>query len=159
MKSFLKKVWETVWCFIPIIIYGGMVVFSVISMFTSCNKKMKADIYDSNYDQEQLAYDVGYDDGYYEGYYEGYDEGHYDGVYCDWEENIREIACELEYDAVHYAVDNGGWHPEEAWMIIEAYRNNEPFYQNGSPPSKQDYIDAIDSLIYFYDYFYSARYE
>jgi hypothetical protein len=156
VKEFLKKVG----CSIPIIIYIGLLVFSVSSMFTSCNKPKEVKVDDSYYLEDYNdGYDEGYDEGYYEGYYEGYDEGHYDGIYYDWEENIHEIAVELEYDAIHYAVENGGWHPEEAWMIIEAYQNNEPFYKDGSPPSKQDYFDAIDSLIYFYDYFYSARYE
>lgn len=154
MKAFLKKLWVAFLCSIPIIIYISFLVFGVSSMFTSCGKKEQVDLSNSNYDSSNWMYNEAYD----EGYNDGYDEGHYNGIYFDWEENICEIATELEYEAVFYAKENGGWHPEEACMIIEAYQNNKPFYQDGSPPSKQDYLDAIDSLKYFYDYFYSARY-
>ena len=105
------------------------------------------------------GYNDVYDEGYNDGIELGYNEGHHDGIYYDWEENIDEIGSYFEQEAVYYDKDNGGWHPEEAWEIIEAYQNNEPFYSDGSQPSKQDYMDAINSLIYFYDYFYSERYE
>ena len=155
MKDFLKNVgWA-----IPIIFYIGVLAFYIVTVASSCNKHTVPEVDDSYYEGYDDGYDDGYDCGHDDGYYEGYDRGHDDGIYDDWYDNIDEIGWYFEDEAVHYAKEQGGWHPEEAWMIIEAYRNNEPFYQDGSPPSKQDYIDAIDTLIYFYDYFYSARYE
>ena len=151
MKEFLKKVG----CAIPTIIYVSAIIFSIITSVSSCSKPKVAKVDNSHYEEYDNEYNSGYDDGYDE----GYDEGHYDGTYYDWDDNIDELGRYFEEEAVHYAKDQGGWHPEEAWMLIEAYRNNEPFYQDGSPPSEQDYIDAINSLIYFYDYFYSTIYE
>ena len=97
----------------------------------------------------QRGYDAGYEDGHWEGYDNGYDEGYYDGERDgEW----------LVDKAIFYAGEKGGWHPEEAWMIIEAYRNKEPLYGD-SIPSEQDYEDAVNSLIFFFDYFYSKNYD
>ena len=151
MKEFLKNVgWA-----IPIIFYIGVLAFYIVTVASSCNKHTVPEVDDSYYD----GYGEGYDEGYEEGLVYGYDCGHDDGVYYDWDDNIGEIGRYFEDEAVYYAKDQSGWRPEEAWMLIEAYQNNEPFYQDGSPPSEQDYIDAIDSLMYFYDYFYSKIYE
>lgn len=105
--------------------------------------------------KEEALYHSGYDVGYEEGHWDGYDSGYDEGYSYGYEDGLNEV----EWKAISYAKENGGWHPEEAWMIIEAYQNNEPFYSDGSMPSEQDYLDAINSLIYFYDYFYSARYK
>ena len=136
----------------------------VVCLLLSCH-------YEGTYDE---GYSEGYDDGYSDGKFDmqsdvedgildGYDTGYHDG-YCEgrdygWIDNAEEIGRYFEEEAVDYALDHSEWHPEEAWMIIEAYQNNEPLHEGGSTPSRQDYLDAIDSLIYFYDYFYSARYE
>lgn len=116
------------------------------------------------------GYSEGYDDGYIDGhsdaeydlqylveekFSDGYDMGYEDGQHDAWEE----LGSAYEYEAIHYARKNSGWSPEEAWSLIESYQNNEPFYQDGSLPSEQDYINAINSLIYFYDYFYTSRYK
>lgn len=125
-------------------------------IFSACSE--------NNYYQE--GYDVGFDAGFDEGFSKGYLEGKTDSrdsgyrdSYDEPEIGLARYAQELEWDAVHFVTDAGGWHPEEAWMLIEAYQNNEPFYSDGSVPSDQDYLDAIESLIQFYDYFYSHRYE
>lgn len=103
-------------------------------------------------EEEYLGrYDSGYDNGYWDGYLEGSREG--------WIDRLEDPGRYLEDEAVHYARKYSEWHPEEAMVIIEAYQNNEPLPDENSVPSKQDYLEAIDSLIYFYDYFYSARYE
>lgn len=123
-------------------------------------------------------YDKGYEDGYAEGFSDGrleseleiydnrfdagYDAGFEDGFISgseSWFDHPTEIAGYFEDEAAHYAVNHGGLHPEEAWAIIEAYRNAEPFGDDGSPPSTQDYNDAIDSMICFYEYFYSNKYD
>ncbi len=121
----------------------------------------------------QEGYNAGYEDGYSDGYsdaevemeylldeefLDGYDWGYDDG-YWEAEKEYSDYGWLLEYEAMHYAREQTGWNPEEAWMIIEAYQNNEPFYVDGSCPSEKDYLDAIETLIYFYDYFFSKRYE
>lgn len=159
MKEFLGKVWNAIVFTIPILIYLGLLGFGVISVVSSCSEHNEVKHNDSYYEAYSDGYNEGYDEGYDEGLEIGYDYGHDDGIYYDWEENIDEIGWYFEEEAIDYAIENGGWHPEEAWMVIEAYQNNASFYQNGSPPTKQDYLDAINSLIYFYDYFYSERYE
>ena len=87
------------------------------------------------------GYDIGYDDGYW--------EAEHEYNYYGW----------LEDEAVHYARKYSEWSPEEAMWVIEAYQNKEPFWQDGSPPSHEEYLDAIESLIRFYEYFYCAMYE
>ena len=112
------------------------------------------------------TYEEGYEDGYSdaesdmqylieEECLEWYDMGYDDG----WVDNIGEIGRYFEEEAVDYVREYCEWHPEEAVCIIEAYQNNESFYEDGSPPSRQDYLDAIDSLVYFYNYFYGSYYE
>ena len=115
-----------------------------------------------------------YEDGYADGYADGYSDAEsdmqyliedkclewYDMGYDDgWVDNIDEIGRFFEEEAVDFVRDHCEWHPEEAVGIIEAYQNNESFYEDGSHPSRQDYLDAIDSLIYFYEYFYGSYYE
>ena len=91
-------------------------------------------------------YDSEWDEGYDEGYSDGYDDG-FDHIW---------IAV---YEAEHYAGEQGGWHPEEAMMIIDCYENGEAFWENGAPPSKEEYKEAIQSLYSFYQYFYCGMYE
>lgn len=113
--------------------------------------------FDAEYEIGSLAeeeYEDGYDNGYYDGHHDGYREGSKEG----WIDNAEDIGWYFGERAVDYAASNSKWHPEEAWGVIEAYQNNEAFYEDGSPPSKQDYLDAIDSLICFYEYFYGAHY-
>ena len=95
------------------------------------------------------GYDIGRDDGYDIGYDDGYWEAEYEYNDYGW----------LEDEAVHYARKYSEWHPEEAMWVIESYQNKEPFWQDGSPPSHEEYLDAIESLIRFYEYFYCAMYE
>jgi hypothetical protein len=119
------------------------------------------------------TYEDGYADGYSDGYFDaetemqyqleeefldGYDWGYEEG-YWEAEKEYSDYGWLLEFDAMHYAREQTGWQPEEAWMIIEAYQNNESYYVDGSSPSEEDYLDAIDTLIYFYDYFFSKMYE
>ena len=137
----------------PFIIIVSIIltIMTFCFVLTSCSSKQK--------ESNDALYQDGYDAGYDIGFDEGYNYGRVDGAFFDRDDNMAEIAYDLEDEAVHYVVDQGGWHPEEAWMIIDAYQNNEPFYKNGSPPSEQDYLAAIDSLIYFYEYFYCQLYK
>ena len=113
----------------------------------------------------QETYEDGYADGYADGFLDakfemeyladekfldGYDIGYSDGqMDVEW----------LEYEAIHYARQYSEWSPEEAVSIIRAYQNNDPFWRDGSSPRNEEYLDAIESLIYFYDYFFCARYK
>lgn len=126
-------------------------VIIILLFLSSCGGK-------SEYAREREAkkeaiYQEGYDAGYEEGRWEGYDEGYFYGYEDGYDDGCEEVA-RAEEEAIFYAKEKGGWHPEEAWMVIEAYRNKEAFYEDGSPPSKQDYDDAVNSLISFYEFFY-----
>lgn len=116
-------------------------VFFAISL-SACGLKPYESDYDEGY---EYGYEYGYERGYESGFEDGYSEGQMDG-------------SAIEYEGIYYAVDNSGWSPEEAMIIIDAYQNGKPFWGDGSLPSHKDYLDAINSLIYFYDYFYSAKY-
>ena len=126
----------------------------IIFSFTSCyyQENYKEDYYD--------IYNNGYNEGYDDGYDIGREDGYYDGVEDGWQDNIDEIGWWFEGNAIRYARErsSGGWVPEEAWGIIEAYQNNEPLYDN-EIPSEQEYHEAVDSLICFYEYFYGKHYQ
>ena len=104
------------------------------------------------------GYEEGYDDGYsaakekfsehgYEMYQKGYDEATGDFV-----DGI------IEWRAIRYAKENGGWHPEEAMCIIDAYESGSMFYGK-TPITEKDYKDAIKTLYYYYEYFYGNHYD
>lgn len=115
--------------------------------------------YDSGYENGAAeGWDTCYDEYYYSRYDEGYEDGFQDGA-RDWEYNPTEAGIYFEELATHYARDTGGWHPEEAWMLIDAYRNGSEWTADGSPPTEEDFHDAVDSLIQFYRYFYDKVYE
>ena len=114
----------------------------------------------SSCEQEQ-TYEDGYIDGYSDGRYDAkeaasdhsfemYKEG-YDEAYIDF---VESVICG---EAVHYAVEHGGWHPEEAMSIIDAY--NGQWSYGELPITEKDYKDAVSSLYYYYDYFYNAQYQ
>lgn len=125
----------------------------LLCSISACSQRTYEDGYEEGYAD-------GYGEGFYEGRSEGYDEGYDHGYdYAQYDISIDDILAEAEHEASRYASRHGNWHPEEAWEIIEAYRNYQPFYQDGSMPTHQDYQDAINSLIYFYEYFYGRHYE
>lgn len=141
-----------------------VICLAIVVTMSSCNySESYQDAYDS-------GYACGYDDGWVDGatdsdlqwfsYVDDVRAEEYDSGFSEgYRAGFNSFAWLAEDDAVDYAKSHGGWHPEEAWMIIEAYQNNAPFYSDDSLPSEQDYLDAIQSLIFFYDYFYSAKYE
>lgn len=91
------------------------------------------------------GYDEGSSEGYREGYQEGYDEGFDDG---------REEERETQWSAESYARSKSGWNPEEALGIIDDYKAGSSEYL-GYVPTWSDYMAAIDSLYYFYEYYCS----
>jgi hypothetical protein len=91
------------------------------------------------------VYDVGYDDGYSQGFEEGYDIG---------VESAMDSLDDYKYHFVEKSIDTitdmGYCHPDDAIEIIDAYRNNKPYYSGGGKVSKEDYNQAIDALIMYY---------
>lgn len=87
----------------------------------------------------------GYEYGYDEGYAEGYDDGRDDG----WNEAVRYVQSEAE----HYARECDYWTPEEAFWIIDDYLNGV------EGVTEEDYIAAVQTLCYFYEYFYCGMYK
>lgn len=120
------------------------------------------------------GYEAGYIDGYAEaqlevgdlcekefsdGYEMGYDDGFVEGSEEGWIDNIEEPARYIEEEAVHYAREHSGCHPEEAMVIIYSYQNKELLHDDRSLPTQDEYIEAIESLYRFYEYFYGAMYD
>ena len=92
------------------------------------------------------SFDEGFNEGFEEGYYEGYNEG------------FDEISNVI-YEARSYAADNGGWHSDEAMSVIKMYQTKKSYYPDGSLPTKEEYYNAINSLIYFCEFFEYKLYE
>lgn len=139
-------------------------MLAVVLCLISCS-------YNGSYDE---GYSEGYDEGYFDaldvmqyeleleyeyGYEKGYSNGYEECMEYGWLENIDKFGNYFGREAEHYASRASEWHPEEAWVIIEAYRTGSYVDFCGSVPSWQDYQDAVDSLICFYDYFYGSVYE
>lgn len=140
------------------------VVFTVCLCFISCS-------YSGSYDE---GYADGYDEGYFDaldvmqheleleyehGYEKGYSNGYEEYMKYGWLENIDTFGNYFGREAEHYASRAGEWHPEEAVVIIEGYRNGTFVEVCKSVPTYQNYLDAVDSLVCFYDYFYGSMYE
>ena len=104
--------------------------------------------YDGACEDIDLFFSEGYDDGYTRGYDDGLSRGKLE---------YKKIVNNIVSDAEHHAVIIGGMHPEEAWDIIDSYVNKKQMI-GGGYPSYDDYIGAIDSMIAFYEYFYSKNY-
>ena len=106
-----------------------------------------------------------YDDGYFDGYEEGYNEGHlyakdeysehsFDMYKEGYDEAYEDFLNDIVHDAaVFYAKEKGGWHPEEAMCIIDAYESGGMSYGQ-MPITEEDYKAAVHSLYYYYEYFY-----
>lgn len=92
------------------------------------------------------------DDDYAQGYDDGYEAAQEYEEFEKYKEYENVVNAVLE-DAIDFACENGSWHPEEAALIIETYRDG------GSVYTEKDYNTAVDSLIEFYQYFYDEKYE
>lgn len=125
----------------------------LIFCMSSCDNSYENgyhDGYEDGYSDAGIEkYDYG-DDMYSRGVDDGYDEA-YDEVY-DYFVNI------IEHDAVHYAKEKGGWHPEEAMCIIDAYENGTLAF-GSMPITEEDYKEAVKSLYFYYEYFYGGEYK
>lgn len=112
--------------------------------------------------EKQKTYEDGYNDGYEDGYFDAsnelsdygfdmYQEG-YDEAYGDFVYGI------IEDEAVHYAVEHGGWHPEEAMCIIDCYEKGYDYCES-LLITEEIYKDAVKSLYCYYEYFFNAWYK
>lgn len=113
-------------------------------------------------------YEEAYEDGYRDGFADGenslsvddaYAEGFSDGQSKTKKElpDMSDYFYMIETEAVDSSIDFGGWHPEEAWGIIESYENNDASFWGDRVPTKSEYHEAVHSLIGFYEYFYSGN--
>ena len=134
-----------------------------ILLLTSCGEDSKVEYKDPNlyrydYDYDYDDYDYDDEDDYYDGYDEGYDKGYengYDeGFHYGYDEGFNEI--EDIIDDAEFAANC--FHPEEAVCIIEMYQTKVSYYSDGSLPTKEEYLEAIDCLVSFYEYFYNEDY-
>ena len=172
MIRFFKNIWDRIgyWIlFLPFIIVPvASLIIGIVGAVSELKAKHANDEDVAYIDYYGAGYSAGWVDGKTEAdlqwtdygdemYAQGFEEG-YQACYED-DEASASAASNLEWEAVDYAREKSGWSPEEAWCVIEAYQNNEPWYQDGSAPTAQDYSEAIDSLIYFYEYFYGGHYE
>jgi flagellar biosynthesis/type III secretory pathway protein FliH len=164
-----------IWVFIPIIV--------VTIILSSCYRPRHSEDYYDGYHEgyedgandwdvldekfqsgieigREEGYEYGHSDGYSEGFDDGYGEGYEEGRDYGYElgrEDFDRIESIVD-DAVSRAKTYSEWHPDEALEIIYCYENKEAFWDNGSPPTYDEYLDAIDSLYGFYEYFYNGWY-
>ena len=138
------------------------VMILAVCFLSACGKgtyeEGYADGYDEGYSDAEFEMEYLMEDEFLDGYDIGYDDGYDEGSDDGWVDNIDEIGWFFEEEAVHYAREHSEWHPEEAMGIIEAYQNREPLYDNAIP-NEEEYLEAIESLYRFYEYFYCAMYE
>lgn len=111
------------------------------------------------------GFNEGYSSGKLEGYLEGYDEAKkqyeidpYDEYFYGYSDTSIKIIQYLEEEAWHYAHEKGGWNPEEAMLNVKSYINNKPD-KFGNYCTKEDFLDSVMSLYYYYEFFYSKKYE
>lgn len=101
--------------------------------------------------------DQAYESGYNSGYSEGYDAGFDDG-YEDCRENRSDISDYIEKAASaaeDYAAENAGMTAEEASWILDQYLYPDPAEE---AVSWQEYMDALDALRWYHNYFYTQVY-
>lgn len=116
---------------------------------SSCGSVSKKEVQEI----KESAWSEGFDDGYHMGYYDaeaeldGYDDEHLTTVLID----------ETVMAACRYAA-SGDIDPMEARYIIECYQKQQPYYDNGSLPTWQDYNTAVNVLVDFYCYFENREY-
>ena len=99
------------------------------------------------------AYESGYHSGYSEGYDAGFEDG-YDDCYYD-----RPDAASFIYDAATaaegYVFDKTGMSAEDAFWNINQYLHPDP---KEDSVSWQEYMDSIDAIEWYYNYFYAQIY-
>lgn len=127
-----------------------LICLCAVLLLTSCGGDSKVEYkdpnlyrYENDYEEESSSWEDGYEAGYDEGFYEGYNQG-----FNEMENAVAEAIDYAEY-----------FHPEEAMWIIEMYQTKVSYHPDGSLPTKEEYLQAIDSLVDFYEYFYNWEYQ
>lgn len=95
------------------------------------------------------AFDSGYDSGYSDGYEAGRQAALEDMP--DIEDIIEKVAKSAE----EYTVDMVGMSAADAGYNIDQYQNPDPRFES---ISWQEYMDSIDALFWYHDYFESKTY-
>ena len=154
--------------------YIGKLLFIIsiaFFLFTACGSSESA-LDAARNEGYQSGYDDGYSDGFYDGhddrdsstyndsYYNGYEAGksdsydsaYYDGYYDGYDDCYRDFCTIIYDDAENYSCESG-CHPEDALAIIDSYEGRTTYWE-GPLPTEEEYHDAIESLYYFYEYFY-----
>lgn len=128
-----------------------LLLLSALLALSACGRYSESDL--------DAARSAGYADGKADGYGSGESDGYSLGYRHGYEEGFEAGASggsvdSLVWEAEHYAAENGGWHPEEALCIIEDYENGTAKYFD-AVPTVEEYGEAIHTLYYFYEFFYS----
>ncbi len=92
------------------------------------------------------------DDVFERGYSAGYDAGYDDGKWDMYDDlpDIDDILYDVADAAADWAAEQTGMEVDEAYWNIEQYQHPDP---SEDPVSWQDYMDSIETLQYYYDYF------
>lgn len=92
------------------------------------------------------------DDAFERGYSAGYDDGYDDGKWDMYDDlpDIDDILYDVANAAADWAAEQTGMEVDEAYWNIEQYQHPDP---SEDPVSWQDYMDSIETLQYYYDYF------
>lgn len=92
------------------------------------------------------------DDAFERGYSAGYDDGYDDGKWDMYDDlpDIDDILYDVADAAADWAAEQTGMEVDEAYWNIEQYQHPDP---SEDPVSWQDYMDSIETLQYYYDYF------
>lgn len=118
---------------------------SLIICLISCGRS----IYEMEQDaKRESIYNQGYEVGYQEGEWEGFANGR--------NEANNDFEWIIGFDAVDYAREYSGWHPEEAMCIIQAYEAGKPY--GDTVITEQIYKDAVESLYRYCEYIYYKMY-
>lgn len=131
MKEFLGKVWNAIVFTIPILIYLGLLIFSVISVVSSCSEHNE----------------VKHNDPYYEGYSDGYDEGYYDGIGITQESIESLIESDLWFLS-HDIEDEYGLHPEDALNVLTNYID---------VPDEVDELELVNAIYAIRRYYHKSN--
>lgn len=99
------------------------------------------------------AYESGYNSGYSEGYDAGFDDGYED---CrEKRPDISDYIYEGATAAEHYTAEKTGMSAEDAFWILDQYLHPDPTEE---AVSWQEYMDALDAISWYYNYFYAQVY-
>lgn len=127
-------------------------------LLTGCDVRTYEEGYNDGYGE---GYDEGYSDAsweYEDNYSNGYEYGYDDGYRHSSSEYSHEFEAMLEM-AKDYAWEQSGCSVMEALDIIGVYHDQDNPLYSDIQISEEEYLQAIDSLIYFYEYINDADFE